>query len=245
MRYLFVISLALVFFGCKKAEDRRCFKGTGEEITAIRELDAFHRIFVGPNVRVVLVQDSVNKVLINAGKNLTAFITTDVVDGVLTLTNDNKCNFLRSYKHEVTIEVHFVGISFIEFEGTKSITCQQPISGNNLTVVIRDGAGLVDLDLQYNNVFLTITNGWGNFDLSGSTGTLIMDVRSNGFGSTYDLNVSNSIDLISKTAGLIKVNADSADCHFQLQSTGDVWYKGLPNALDVTELDKGKVIDKN
>ena len=245
MRLLIIISIFAALAGCKKSEDRRCFKSTGPETTIVRELDAFHGIFVGPNVNIVLVQDGENEVHIVGGKNLVNFITSDINDGVLRIFNDNKCNFLRSYKYEVTVEVHYIGMSFIEFEGTKPLVSQDQITGNNLTLVIRDGAGLVDLDLAYNNVNVTITNGWGNFDLSGSTGTLIMNLRNNGFGSTYDLNVTNSMDIISNTAGLLKLNAQGADCNVQLQSTGDVWYIGTPNSMSATELDKGILIDKN
>ncbi len=245
MKWLVVISVAFVFLGCKKAEDRRCFKSAGPETSITRELDAFHGLFIGPNVNVVLVQDGQNKVVIKGGQNLVNFITSDINDGVLRIFNDNKCNFLRSYKNEVTVEVHYTGIYYLEFEGTKPLTCQSQITGNNFTIVIRDGAGLVDLDMDYNNVNLTITNGWGNFDFSGTTETLIMNIRSNGFGSTYDLNVSNSIELISNTAGVLKVNTEGADCDIQLQSTGDVWYIGNPNSLDVSEIGDGTLIDKN
>ncbi|XOV67795.1 MAG: GIN domain-containing protein [Fluviicola sp.] len=245
MRWIVLISILVALSGCKKAENRRCFKSAGAETTVVRELDAFSGLFVGPNVNIVLVQDGKNEVHISGGENLVNFISTDINDGVLTVLNENKCNFLRSYKHEITVEVHFTGMSYIEFEGTKPLMCQEEITGNNLSLIIRDGAGLVDLDLTYNNVNVTITNGWGNFDLSGTTGTLIMNIRNNGFGSTYDLNVTNTLDVISNTAGLLQLNTESADCKIQLQSTGDIWYVGTPNTLDATELGTGQLIDKN
>ncbi|PWL24086.1 MAG: hypothetical protein DCO96_14960 [Fluviicola sp. XM-24bin1] len=245
MKWIAVISVVFVFIGCKKAEDRRCMKSAGPETEVTRELGAFHGLFIGPNINIVLIQDTEDKVVIKGGANLVNFITSDINDGVLRIFNENKCNFLRSYKHEVTVEVHYTGISFIEFEGTKPMTTQGTISGNNLVIVIRDGAGLMDLDLDYNNVSLTITNGWGNFDFSGNTATLTLNIRSNGFGSTYDLNVSNTVDVISNTAGLLKINTEGADCNIQLQSTGDVWYIGNPNSLDASELGSGTLIDKN
>ncbi|MCR9174181.1 MAG: DUF2807 domain-containing protein [bacterium] len=245
MKWLFVISILLAVASCKKAEDRSCFKSAGPETTIVRDLENFHGIFVGPNVNIVLIQDGADQVHITGGQNLVNFITSDIEDGVLRIVNENKCNFLRSYKHEVTVEVHYSGMSFIEFEGTKPISSQTTMTGNNLTVVIRDGAGLVDLDLAYNNMNLTITNGWGNFDLSGSVGNLVMNIRNNGFGSTYDLDVTNAIDIVSNTAGLIQVNTEGADCNIQLQSTGDVWYIGSPNSLTSTELGEGVLIDKN
>jgi len=245
MRLGVFIVIIFVFFGCKKADDRRCLKGAGETTELIVPVNEFHELFVGPHVKIVLVQDGTNELRIKGGKNLVKFITTDVEDNKLTILNKNRCNFLRSYKHEITVEVHFSQLSHIEFEGTKPLSCQSPITGNNLTVVVRDGAGHVDLDVDYNNIMYVITNGWGNFDLSGSTGNLTLEIRSNGFGSAYDLAVSNELTVISTTAGLLKVNANSADCSFDLQSVGDLWYIGTPNTLDITTPGDGEVINKN
>lgn len=245
MKYEWIILFLLVMLSCKKAEDRRCLKGAGEETTITVALDDFHEIFIGPNINVVLVQDSLNELHIFGGENLVNFISSDVEEGLLDLRNENKCNFLRSYKREITVEVHFTTLSQINFEGTKPLRCEKTITGNNLAVFVRDGAGLVDLDVAYNNISYTITNGWGNFDLSGTTGTLKMNIRSNGFGSTYNLDVSQQLDVVSNTAGLLKLNTEGADCRVQLQSVGDIWYIGTPNSLDVTTLDKGEWINKN
>ncbi|GAB5419022.1 MAG: hypothetical protein Crog4KO_32740 [Crocinitomicaceae bacterium] len=245
MRYLFVIVILVGLIGCKKAEDRRCLKGAGEVTERIVPVGAFGEVFIGPNVSVVLVQDGTNEIHIIGGKNLVNFISTDITDNKLVITNENRCNFLRSYKQEITVEIHYTGLYKIEFEGTKPLSCESPILGNNLTVITRDGAGHVDLDVAYNNITYVVTNGWGNFDLSGSTNTLILDIRSNGFGSTYDLSIGSQLNVTSTTAGLLKVNTDNADCTFDLQSVGDLWYIGTPLNLDVTSSGDGEVINKN
>jgi hypothetical protein len=208
-------------------------------------LESFKEIFIGTNVNIVLVQDVVNEVRITGGENLVNFIGTDITDDVLRIENNNRCNFLRSYKHEITVEIHFVELREIMFEGTKPLLCASTISGNNLTVVVRDGAGLIDLDVDYNNITYIITNGWGNFDISGTTNTLILDVSSNGFGSTYDLEIANELTIKSKTAGILKVNADNANCVFNLESVGDIWYIGNPTTLDIASSGDGEVINKN
>ncbi len=245
MRILFVIAILIALIGCKKAEDRRCLKGAGEITERVVPVGSFGEIFIGPNVTVVLVQDGTNEVHIIGGKNLVNFVSTEITDNMLVIKNENRCNFLRSYKQEITVEIHYTGLYKIEFEGTKPLSCESPISGNNLTVVVRDGAGHVDLDLAYNNLTYVVTNGWGNFDLSGTTNTLILDIRSNGFGATYDLAVGSELNVASSTAGLLKINAENADCTFDLQSVGDLWYIGTPSNLDVTTTSEGEVINKN
>lgn len=245
MKYGWLIIILFGLLACKKAEDRRCVKSAGETTTLTVQTADFDRIFVGPNMNIILVQDSLNEMRITAGKNLVNFISSDVEDGVLRIENENRCNFLRSYKHEVTVELHFTSLSEINFEGTKPLSCNGTISGNSLSVFVRDGAGLVDLDVDYNNVNFTVTNGWGNFDISGNTNNLYMNIRNNGFGTTYDLNVANELNVISNTAGLLKLNTSAADCRVQIQSVGDIWYIGNPNSLDFTALGEGMLINKN
>jgi len=245
MKYSWLIFTLFGLMACKKAEDRRCVKSAGETTTISVSVDSFEKIFVGPNLNLVLVQDSLNEMRITGGENLVKFISSDVADGLLRIENENRCNFLRSYKHELTVEVHFTTLSEINFEGTKPLRCASPISGNNLSVFIRDGAGLVDLDVDYNNVNMTVTNGWGNFDISGLANSLNLNIRNNGFGTTYGLSVANQVNVISNTAGLLKVNTEGADCQVQIQSVGDVWYIGSPDSMDFTNLGEGQLVDKN
>jgi hypothetical protein len=182
---------------------------------------------------------------ITGGAHLVNFISSDISDGQLNLVNRNKCNFLRSYKHELTVELHVVQLSEIQFEGTKPLRCETAIVGNNLSVFIRDGAGEVSLNVDCNNLNCVVTNGWGNFDISGTTQNLDLNIRSNGFGSTYNLSVEQQLRVISNTSGLLKVNADGADCMIQMQSVGDIWFIGTPANVSLSDQGEGEWIDKN
>lgn len=245
MRHLLFIALIFTFFSCKKSEDRRCLKVAGTETTIERDLDDFTKIFIGPNIHVSLVQDSLDKVVITGGENLVNFISSDIVDGELQIENINKCNFLRSYKHQVFVEIHLTTLTKVYFEGTKPLVCNSVINGNNLSVIIRDGAGEVDLDVNYNNLDFTVTNGWGNFVLKGNVNKLNLNIWSNGFGDAYGLNVANDLEVVSNTAGLLKVNADGANLKVEISSIGDVWYLGNPTDLLYTKYGAGELLDKN
>lgn len=245
MRYISLLLLIVSLAACKKSEDRRCWKGAGDLITVEKPLESFNRLFIGPNIRVVLIQDSLDIMKVTAGENLVNFITNEVIEGQLRVENTNKCNFLRSYKHQVEVEIHFTSLSQLYFEGTKEISTTVPISSNDFNIIIRDGAGAVNLALACNKVNVTVTNGWGNFNLRGSTNKLHLDIRNNGFGNTRQLNVANELSVVTSSAGRLEVNAATTVFNAQISSSGDIWYTGIPTFLNFVNYGSGSLVDKN
>lgn len=245
MRILFYIGIGALLFSCKKPTDRACAKSYGEEKMEERTLGNFESIFLGPHIKYTLTQDTVNKVIIRSGENMINFVKTEIVDGELSVTNENKCNFLRSYKKGVEVELHLIDVSKIEFEGTKELTCSNQMNLSNLTFVVRDGAGHVDLNVVSPEMQFIVTHGWGNFTLHGAVNYLRLEIRSNGFGETYDMNVLDSLHLISSTQETVMVNSDNALMRVEINQDGDVWYVGQPSFIEFTQFGTGELIDKN
>src|SRR5690606_24093260 len=73
---------------------------------------AFNRILVEQGLNMVLIQDSVPKVVVQTGENLIPDIKVQVVDNQLQLRNENDCNFFREYGL-TTIYVYSPNISEI------------------------------------------------------------------------------------------------------------------------------------
>lgn len=246
MRFTAVfIIFALVLSSCKKAEDRSCFKGIGEEVSKEIPLGSFQSIFLGAHLDYVLVQDNVEKVIITGGKNVVNFIGTDIENGKLSITNNNKCNFLRSYKKSITVEIHLVDINKIEFEGTKPVICKNQLTCPKILVIIKDGAGEFNLNINNDELKCNISNGWGNMNVSGMTKYAKMNVTSNGFFDAYGLTVQDSIHVISYTPGTSKVNINNALFRSEIGSSGDIWYKGIPTLIDNNQIGTGELINKN
>jgi len=245
MKYTVFLLAIIVLSSCKKAEDRACFKGVGEESEKEVLLPTFNKMYLGPHINYILVQDSVEKVILKGGKNLLNFIGTEVADGELRVTNDNKCNFMRSYKKEVTAEIHFKDLLNLQFEGTKPLTCKNKLNLLYVTVVIRDGAGELNLNLDAVSLHMLVTHGWGNMNLTGNVNYLKMEVKSNGFGDAYGLVVQDSLHVLSSTVGTVKVNANNALIRSETNGAGDIWYKGTPTIIDHNQYGTGELVDKN
>lgn len=244
-RIVLISVLLLSIVSCKKPEDRKCIKGAGDEMELEISVPYFKKLWLGPHIKYVLVQDVEEKVVVKGGKNLLNFITTNVENEQLTITNENKCNFLRSYKKEIQVEIHLRDLIKIEFEGTKELTCANQLIQNDMIVVIRDGAGKVNMNLNANSLSTLVTHGWGNFDLRGEVDYLKLEVNSNGFGTSTNMAVNDSIYVVSKTAEQVNVNASNALMRAEIGGGGDIYYIGTPSFLESNIYGTGELVDNN
>ena len=244
MKYLIPI-LVVLLLGCKKTEDRSCFKSVGGLTTKEIALEHFDKLYMGPHLKYVLVQDTVEKVILHGGKNLLNFIETSIEDGQLSVRNNNSCNFLRDYSKVVTVEIHVKKIINILFEGTHEVVCPKTLNTDYLVLVIRDGAGEVNLDINAYELWTTVTHGWGNFTFTGDVNYLNLNVKSNGFGDAYSLNVNDSMHVISNTTEVLKVRPDGCSIAAQTFTSGDIWYIGSPTSVDFNAYGTGELIDRN
>ncbi|MCX6351059.1 MAG: DUF2807 domain-containing protein [Bacteroidetes bacterium] len=112
LSFLFTFVLIFVYSSCKKEYVTDCFKGTGEEATETRNLIGFNKISVYNNLNLVLIQDTAKDglILLKGGKNLLPSIKAYIKDSTLILEDNNHCNFSRSFKNKLTVEVHFAAL---------------------------------------------------------------------------------------------------------------------------------------
>jgi len=242
---LFFSLLVLGLISCSKAEDRSCVKSAGEESTLTIDLESFDQLFLREHLEYVLIQDSTEKVVLKGGKNLLNFVEASVTDGILEISNENKCNFLRSYKKKILVEIHFKSLSNIHFEGTESLTNKDTLEFQWMNVLIRDGAGPVKLNFNADLIVAVVSHGWGDFTFNGKVNNANLTVRSNGFCDVFGLKVQDTLIAISKTQGTMKVNADNCIFKAQIDEDGDILYKGVPISKSLNRYGTGELIDEN
>lgn len=245
MRIGIFIIIGLLVFSCKKEEDRSCVKSIGDIATKEILVEDFNMLFMGAHIKYKLIQGSENKVVIIGGENLINDINVTVENQKMTIENNNKCAFLRSYDEVVEVEIHFIKLINIEFEGTDEVICPDTIQTTDFTLLIRDGAGAFDLKLNANSISVVISHGWGNYTVSGNVNYAKFQIASNGYGNAYGLNVANELIAISSTTGLVEVNANQCDLLAEINNSGSIHYKGIPSIIQFNNYGTGQLIDKN
>lgn len=243
-----IILFVLTFFflgSCKKAENRSCFKSIGKNTEKTIELTSFDKLFLKEHIEYLLIQDSTDKLVIKGGENLVNFINWSIDDdGVLYIENKNKCNFLRKLNQIIICEIHFTSLSNVQFEGTEPMKNIDTLNVPYFVMMIRDGAGSVNLTLKSLIINSDISHGWGDYTLSGTTNYARISARSNGFCDVQNLKIKDSVFVSSETVGKIILNANEIPLSAEIKSFGDIWYYGNPTSISVKELSTGKLIKK-
>lgn len=235
----------VVLFGCEKSEDRSCWKFVGDPAVKEIEVEGFDKLDMGPHLTYTLVQDTVERVTLIGGENLLNFIECKVEDKKLIIRDKNKCSFLRQNDSPVHVQIHVKKVVNILFEGTHSVRCANQLNSDYFTLVLRDGSGEFNLNINAIALYASVTHGWGNFNIQGEVDYFNAQIRSNGFGNAYNLQVKDSLHAISWSTETFRVNPNNCSFRAQTHSSGDIWYIGTPTSLEYNQYGSGQLVDKN
>lgn len=245
-QWLMMIPIVL-FFACKKAEDRACMKTAGKQTSLEIALPYFYKLHVGPKMEVTLVQGTDNKIVIHGRDNLIKHIGCEVDnDGFLILENKNKCDFLRSYeKNKVKVEVHFTDLDELFFEGTFDLTTDGIINTPHFKLNTQDGGATVYLNLNCTRVEANQGHGYGDFVLTGVCQDASLRITSNGFADATGLTVNNELIVISNSPVSSSVNVEGVDAIIEISGSGNVRYIGNPLSMNFIQYGTGTLINGN
>lgn len=230
---------AVVAIGCNK-EGGVCFSNSGTVITQQRLVADFDSIALYDNVDLVLSQDSVYQLSVEAGQNVIAGITTEVTDNKLVIHNRNSCNWLRSYDKPIRVYVTVKNLSKIHYESAGNITATRTIYGGQLTIELWGGCGIIDLDLNINEGTFIQHMGTADLVLRGQCN--ISSVYSGDFGKLQLGGLSTGYTFVK--------NNGSNDCYVSVSkvleatigSIGNIYYTGNPDSVYTVITGEGSVI---
>ncbi len=235
------ILLSVFLFACKKENRGDCFKGVGSQAEEMRSLLPFNRIVIDKDVDVILVPDTAEFVIVRCGENLIDLIKTDVSGTELTITNTNKCNWVRSFNTPIKAEVHLISISSLYFKGSGNVNSTDTLRSANFKLEAYNASGNIDI---------TVRNGWnevvqhtGNADLkvNGWAPYNTMYSGGNGFLDCRNLKCSTAY-VLHRGTGNFYVKADNY-LDVEINLIGDVYYWGNP-AINQVISSTGKLIQQ-
>ncbi|MCW3074833.1 MAG: hypothetical protein JWP69_1902 [Flaviaesturariibacter sp.] len=236
---LFLLSLFCACFlaQCKKPG---CFTDTGTLVSMQRPVAPFHQIVVEDNVQVILTQDTIEQVRIEAGQGLQASITADISAGVLSLKNTASCTWLRSPSEKVVAYVSVKNLDRLTYEGSGDITTTNTLQADGITFYSSIGAGNIHISLNAkrtyaylygNNTDMVFTGKSDScYAYTGQRGTIdfrnfIVKHQTVGYGSIRD-------GYVHATESL----------HVLQYFKGTLYYKGRPPRVTTEYFSTGKVL---
>jgi len=88
-------TMIFAFLGCGKS-GIDCFTNSGEIIIEERTVEPFDSISVNDYVNIFISKDSIDKIVVEAGKNIISGITTKIENRQLIIRNENTCNWYEA-----------------------------------------------------------------------------------------------------------------------------------------------------
>lgn len=233
--------VCLVVASCSKPEDRSCLKGAGDYTEISIPLDSIRAFHLNKKIKYRIYQDDSYKVVIKGGRNLVSQIELDNRDNVLYVDNRNKCDFLRYPQDLVEVEIHYPHLKSFYIDATDSVVFEGQVQGKSLSIEMRNGGGSLVADVDVFDISLVVSNGAGDFTLTGKAKEAELKVQNNatanaiGFHSVYTYIYQNS------TADLF-INLDNSSAYIVIDGTGDVRYINKAGNIESEGIGSGQII---
>jgi len=241
-KWWFFTGLVIIMAGCGKAPVCDCFESAGSESSQARQVSSFTQLISNDNINVFITTGSPQQVVVEGGKNLIPNIAANVSNGVLTLHNNNICNWLRSYKKSV-INVYLTvpQLTTITNSGYGTVQSQGVLTYDSLVLNTTNSPGDIDLDVNSNYINAHMF-GTADLALSGQCNTF----EANFFGGTgfiynNSLTVSGYGFVSSNTTGDCYINCNGT-LAVHILGQGNVYYTGSATVNDLPGTGSGKLI---
>ncbi|UKN01671.1 DUF2807 domain-containing protein [Paracrocinitomix mangrovi] len=220
----------LVFFflmACKKSEERRCFKGHGEETVREIQLDSVRYWHLGPRMKYRIIQDTSRKILVKGGENMVGLISAEQNADSIKITSGNRCHFLRDNERKVEVEIHYPYFGKFYIEPSDSVIFEETIVADTLMIEMREGGGVLTLDVDAVYMKMVVSIGTSDFHLSGHAQLGDVKIQEKGFGNALDF-TADQYSVYQNSRVDLPVNLEGANATVLIDGTGDVKYTGTP-----------------
>ncbi|GAB4259065.1 MAG: hypothetical protein Kow0079_16240 [Vicingaceae bacterium] len=232
IKYISVFGVAvLMLFACRK--DGKCIKSTGKVVTEKRIIsNAFNRVSLDHNINLFITYDTIVEITVEAGENLLNHIITEVDGNTLTIDNENKCNFLRSFKTPINVYLTCPDIRYLHYSGSGNITATNTLNYATFQIEIHDGSGSIDLDLNCDSVIFWEHTGPADFFIKGNTNYLYAYSAGNGWFYMKDL-TAKDVQINNNGTGDIQTTVTNFAL-FELYNIGNIDYYGNPPTVIIS-----------
>jgi len=245
MRRLF-FSLSVFLFSlvsCDRENAPDCFQSGGDEATEIRSLEGFSELELRDYIQYELVQSEQFGVEIRGPKNLLNDVRTDVKSGRLIISNENTCNFMRSYKRKIFVRISAPEFGVIDHYASGDVNSNDTIRQKRFIMNFRHATGRVNLKFHCDTVSLSMHTGSADCMATGISHTTELFAGGLGYLDASGLQTQN---VFINQSSIQPLKAQASSYMFCLiKGRGDVLMYEEPDHSDVQIEAEGELIFMN
>ena len=238
-----MIFAATLSAACSKLNPGDCFKNAGPVSTQTRSAESFRYIHMKNNIDVFITYGQEYGIEVRAGKNMMTGIKTEIDNRTLTISNENTCNWLRSYDSPLEVYITTPAIDSIVYMSSGNLTCLNTYAADSIQIDVLEGAGSINLLLNTKKSVVNLH--YGTVDLTMKGHSHLNYIYSAGYGpadlSKLDTEFSY---LTNNSTNNCRVRA-RLELYVEIHNVGDVYYSGDPAEIKSWITSTGKLIKED
>ena len=242
-KYTLYFLLLILIESCGISED--CFKGNGNSVTQVFQLEGFTKVKVYDGVGLSIKEGPNYEVKIVTNDKILDQIHVAVQGDMLVVKDNSTCNIARDYG-QTTVYVTAPNLVEIHSKTNQDIRSDGVLNYGLLrlfSIEDAEGTGTGDffIHLQTNGQLVVESNSLTNFHVQGNCGELLLNFY---FGNGR----FNGENFISQNISIFHRGSNDMIVHPMekidgtLLSTGNVQLRNIPTIIDVEELFTGRLI---
>ena len=240
---IIMILLGVVAFSCSKLNPGDCFTNTGPVSLQTRTAEPFRYLHMKNNVDVFLTWGQEYSIQVRAGKNIIPGIKTTIDRHTLTISNENTCNWLRSYESPLEVYISAPALDSIVYQSSGNLTCLNQYAGDSIQIDVLEGAGSINLWLETH--LSRINLHYGTTDLTMRGHAHLSYLFSAGYGPADLSKLETEYTYITNNStNNCRVRA-SLELYTEIHNVGDVYYSGDPQQVHSWITGTGQLIREN
>lgn len=212
-----------------------CIKSTGKIEREGRSISSFRAIEIDDRINLYITQSNVLSLEVEAGKNLQDLISTEVKNGVLKIQNDNRCNWVRSFKKDINVYLSTPTLEEFTYYGSGEVRFQNIFTTPIFRLNMWEASGNMFLQLNCPDIEIKSHTGPADLYCNGTGKKLVAYINGIGRMNLGDL-VAKEVLAVNTNSGSLTVSSDSL-LEANISGDGDIQYIGSP---EIRLNDRGK-----
>ncbi len=227
---------------CDDAEAPDCLKRTGKMVKQARKVGRVRQLFLYDDMDLNLATGTDSVITVEAGENLLPAIETLQTGDSLTIRNNNRCNWVRSYRKPLQVTLYIPPHTdfYLTHYGAGRVQCLDSLQLDYAIIASFDGGGNIDIrgNLGYISIY---SNSPAHISLTGrSDQTEIWLNRAIGRVSAEKL-ISQNCKIRHSGSNEIRV-FPIKELQAEITENGTVAYYNEPLKITSTITGRGKLV---